>query len=463
MAQSENIREEAAEEFAPPPVIKGRHTFSSITQKISAPIFKPTPTGWFLGFGLSFALLMLFMFSIARLFSRGIGIWGVNQPVAWGLAITNFVWWIGIGHAGTLISAMLLLMNQKWRTSINRFAEAMTLFALACAGLYPILHLGRPEYFYWLLPYPNIEDVWPQFRSPLVWDVFAILIYGVVSLFFWYTGLLPDLATMRDRAKSRAAWAIYGMLALGWRNDARHWHRYERAYLMLAALATPLVVSVHSIVSYDFSVAILPGWHTTLSPPYFVAGAAFSGLAMVIIITIPLRAAFRLEDFITKRHFDNLAKIMLAMGLLVTYGYIIERFSAWYGGNLYEAYNASERARGVYALMFWTQIVSNAIAPQLLWFKRVRTNLPILFVLSLVICTGMWFERYVIVIESLHRDFLPSSWGVFSATLWDWATLVGSFGLFLSLLFLFVRFLPSVSMSEMRKLLQQSKVKEDEA
>jgi molybdopterin-containing oxidoreductase family membrane subunit len=457
------MRDSADEKLNVAPVIKGRHTLSGVTKKISAPVFRPTPLTWFIGFGLSFALLMLFMASITYLFYRGIGVWGVNQPVAWGLAISNFVWWIGIGHAGTLISAILLLMNQKWRTSINRFAEAMTLFALACASLYPILHLGRPEYFYWLLPYPNIEDNWPQFRSPLVWDVFAILTYGVVSLSFWYVGLLPDLATMRDRAEGRLAWAIYGTLALGWRGSARHWHRYQTAYLLLAALATPLVVSVHSIVSYDFSVSILPGWHTTLSPPFFVAGAAYSGLAMVILITIILRAAFRLEDFITARHFENMAKIMLAMGLVVAYGYAMESFFAWYSANEYESHQAVERAFGLYALAFWAQVVCNAVIPQLLWSGRVRRSLPLLFAVSLIVCTGMWMERYVIVITSLHKDFLPSSWGVYSATLWDWVTFAGSFGLFLSLMFLFVRFLPAVSMSELRKLVARPEEKENEA
>jgi molybdopterin-containing oxidoreductase family membrane subunit len=453
---------ESADELNTPPVIRGRHTLSEVTERISAPVFRPTPLAWLLGFGFSFALLTLFMASVTYLFYRGIGVWGVNQPVAWGLAISNFVWWIGIGHAGTLISAILLLLNQKWRTSINRFAEAMTLFALACASLYPVIHLGRPEYFYWLLPYPNVEDNWPQFRSPLVWDMFAVFIYGVVSLFFWYTGLLPDLATMRDRAKGRLAWAAYGALALGWRGSARHWHYYRETYLLLAALATPLVVSVHSIVSYDFSVSILPGWHSTLSPPYFVAGAAYSGLAMVIMITVVLRAAFRLEDFITARHFENMAKIMLAMGLVVAYGYLMETFFAWYSADKFGADDAFERAFGTYATAFWAQVVCNAVIPQLLWFGRVRRSLPLLFAVSLVVCTGMWFERYVIVITSLHEDFLPSSWGVYSATLWDWAVFAGSFGLFLSLMFLFVRFLPAVSMSDLRKLVARPEEKENE-
>jgi Ni/Fe-hydrogenase subunit HybB-like protein len=447
-------------ELVQTPVTTEERTFRSITEKITAPIFRPTPLRWFLGFALSFALLMLLMLAAAELFYHGIGVWGVNVPVAWGFAITNFVWWIGIGHAGTLISAILLLMNQKWRNSINRFAEAMTLFALACASLYPILHLGRPEYFYWLLPYPNIHDTWPEFHSPLVWDTFAILIYGIVSLFFWYIGMLPDLATLRDRAKGRVAWAIYGMLALGWRGDARHWRRYESTYLLLAALATPLVVSVHSIVSYDFSITILPGWHTTLSPPYFVAGAAFSGMAMVTMITIVLRTVFRLEEFITMRHFEDMAKIMLAMGLLVIYGYLVDAFFSWYSGNKYELAIMRDRASGVYAAIFWMQIVCNGIVLQALWFGRVRRSLPLLFLVSLIVSVGMWFERFVIVVQSLHRDFMPSSWGNFSPKLWDWAAFIGSVGLFLSLMFLFIRFLPVMSMSEMKKLLHEVKGKE---
>ena len=350
-------------------------------------------------------------------------------------------------------------MNQKWRTSINRFAEAMTLFALACAGLYPVLHLGRPEYFYWLLPYPNVEAVWPQLRSPLTWDVVAIISYGVVSLFFWYVGLLPDLATMRDRSEGRLAWAAYGLLALGWRGSARHWQYYRETYLLLAALATPLVVSVHSIVSYDFSVSILPGWHSTLSPPYFVAGAAFSGLAMVVLITAVLRAAFRLEDLITARHLENMAKIMLASGLLVAYGYLMETFFAWYGGNTYEARHALDRAGGVYAAAFWAQVACNVVLPQALWLRRVRRSVPLLCAVSLVVCVGMWLERYVLVVTSLNRDYLTSSWGDYTATLWDWAAFVGSFGLFLSLMFVFVRLLPAVSVSEMRRLAARSEAK----
>jgi molybdopterin-containing oxidoreductase family membrane subunit len=453
-----------SEELRLPPIVRPGHTFASVTGKISAIVLKrPYTPGWLLGFGASFMLLMLFMYAVTYLLVAGVGIWGVDIPVAWGFAITSFVWWIGIGHAGTLISAILLLLNQKWRTSINRFAEAMTLFAVACAGMFPLLHLGRPYYFYWLLPYPNIMSLWPQFRSPLVWDVFAVFTYATVSLLFWYMGLVPDLATLRDRARGRFTRKIYGVMALGWRGASRHWHQYQTGYLLLAGLATPLVVSVHTVVSFDFAVAIVPGWHSTIFPPYFVAGAIFSGFAMVITIAVPLRAAFGLEDFITERHLENMAKVMLATGLMVTYSYVFETFFSWYSDNPFEQFISLNRATGPYALMFWTQITCNVVAPQFLWLRRVRRSSVLLFILALVINLGMWVERYVIVVTSLHRDFLPSSWGMYSGTFWDWATLLGSFGLFLSLMFLFIRFLPAISMAEMRELLPEAKVKEGEA
>ncbi|HZS49084.1 MAG TPA: NrfD/PsrC family molybdoenzyme membrane anchor subunit [Blastocatellia bacterium] len=457
-------REALTSEESLRPLIKPGHTLTSITNKISAIVLSPpllTWLQWLIGLGLSFIILMIFMFGVSWVLYRGVGVWGVNIPVAWGFAITNFVWWIGIGHAGTLISAILLLMNQNWRNSINRFAEAMTLFALGCASLFPLLHLGRPEAFYWMLPYPNIMSLWPQFRSPLVWDVFAMIVYGLVSLFFWYLGLVPDLATLRDRTENRLAWVIYGILSLGWRGGSRQWFYYERAYLLLAGLATPLVISVHSIVSFDFSVAIVPGWHSTLFPPYFVAGAAFSGLAMVILIAIPIRYVFGLEDFITMRHFNNLAKLMLALGLIVAYSYVVEYFFRWYSDNTYQSNLTHDQATGAYSWMFWLQITCNALIPQVLWFKQVRSNLRLLFIVSIVISVGMWVERYVIVITSLHRDFLPSVFGMFSGTIWDWATLIGSFGLFLCLMFMFIRLLPGVSMAEMRKLLLHGKMKEE--
>ncbi|HEX6385216.1 MAG TPA: NrfD/PsrC family molybdoenzyme membrane anchor subunit, partial [Anaerolineae bacterium] len=378
--------------------------------------------------------------------------WGINVPVAWGFAIINFVWWIGIGHAGTLISAILLILRQDWRTSINRFAEAMTLFAVACAGVFPLLHLGRPWLFYWLLPYPNTMDLWPQFRSPLVWDVFAVLTYGTVSLLFWYVGLIPDLATLRDRAIRRPAQIIYGILAMGWRGSARHWRRYTRAYLLIAGLATPLVVSVHSIVGLDFAISVIPGWHVTMFPPYFVAGAVFSGFAMVMTLAIPLRAAYNLEDFITMRHLDNMAKVILGTGLIVAYGYMMESFMAWYSAGEFELFAFEDRIGGVYAPLYWTLIAVNVVIPQALWFKRVRSNVLLLWIISLFVNLGMWLERFIIVVTSLYRDFLPSSWGVYVPTFWDWATYIGTIGLFLTLLFLFIRFLPVISIFEMREL-----------
>jgi molybdopterin-containing oxidoreductase family membrane subunit len=400
---------------------------------------------------------MVLLFATAYLLAVGVGIWGVNVPVAWGFAIVNFVWWIGIGHAGTLISAILLLLRQQWRTSINRFAEAMTLFAVACAGIFPLIHLGRPWLFYWLVPYPNTMGVWPQFRSPLVWDVFAVGTYATVSFLFWFVGLIPDLATLRDRAGRRFARFAYGVLAMGWRGSARHWHRYQTAYLLLAGLATPLVVSVHSVVSLDFAVSLIPGWHATIFPPYFVAGAIYSGFAMVMTLAIPLRAAYRLEDFITMRHLENMAKVMLATGLIVAYGYMMETFTAWYSGNPYEASMLSNRVGGPYAPLYWALIVCNVVVPQVLWSRRVRTSIPALFVIALVVNVGMWLERFIIVVTSLHRDFLPSSWGMYFPTVWDWATLLGSIGLFLALLFLFIRFLPMISIFEMRELVQETR------
>jgi Ni/Fe-hydrogenase subunit HybB-like protein len=439
-------------------VIGPGHTPGSITDKISEIVLtRKTPKGWWIGFGISFLLMNLLFVAVAHLLMNGIGIWGVNVPVAWGFAIINFVWWIGIGHAGTLISAILLLLRQRWRTSINRFAEAMTLFAVACAGLYPILHLGRPGFAYWLFPYPNTMGVWPQFRSPLVWDVFAVSTYATVSLIFWYIGLIPDLATLRDRARHRFARIAYGMLAMGWRGSAVHWHRYETAYLLLAGLATPLVVSVHSIVSLDFAVSVLPGWHSTIFPPYFVAGAIYAGFAMVLTLAIPLRAAYRLEDLITMHHLDNMAKVMLTTGLFVFYGYIMEAFFAWYSANPNEAYLMTNRATGPYAPMYWLLLICNGMVPQLLWSPRLRASVPLLFVISLVVSLGMWLERYIIVVTSLHRDFLPSSWGMYSGTIWDWATFIGTLGLFLSLLFLFIRVLPMISIFEMRELVHEER------
>jgi molybdopterin-containing oxidoreductase family membrane subunit len=438
-------------------IIGPGHTFGSITDKISAiTLARPSSRRWWLGFALSFVLVLVLQYAIGYLLVYGIGVWGVNIPVAWGLAIVNFVWWIGIGHAGTLISAILLLLHQRWRTSINRFAEAMTLFAVACAGLFPLLHLGRPWFFYWLLPYPNTMSLWPQWRSPLVWDVFAVLTYFTVSLLFWYVGLIPDLATLRDRSPSRAGRVMYGILAMGWRGSARHWQRYEVAYLLLAGLATPLVVSVHTVVSFDFAVAIVPGWHSTIFPPYFVAGALFSGFAMVLTLAIPVRYFYGLEDFITLRHLQNMAKILLATGLVVTYGYLMEAFMAWYSGNRFEQYVTINRMFGPYAPWYWLLIACNCLAPQAFWFKSMRSRVAVLFGVAILVNIGMWAERFIIVVTSLHRDYLPSAWDMYYPTIWDWATFAGTIGLFFCLMLLFIRFLPMISIFEMRTLLAET-------
>jgi Ni/Fe-hydrogenase subunit HybB-like protein len=435
-----------------PPVVAPGHTPATVTDKISSVVLQRTPRWWYAAFGVSFLLLMVFLMAVTKLFLTGVGIWGINQPVGWGFDIINFVWWIGIGHAGTLISAILLLLRQEWRTSINRFAEAMTLFAVACAGMYPVLHTGRPWLAYWLLPYPNTMGLWPQFRSPLVWDVFAVSTYATVSLMFWYVGLVPDLATLRDRAKTKLAKILYGIPAMGWRGSAKHWHNYEVAYLLLAGLSTPLVLSVHTVVSFDFAIGIIPGWHATIFPPYFVAGAIYAGFAMVLTLALPLRAAFGLHDFITDRHLQNMAKVMLATGLIVVYGYAMEFFFSWYSGNWYEMFMSLNRVMGPYKWHWMALILCNAIVPQMLWIRRVRTSPYWLFFVSMFINVGMWLERFVIIPVSLSRDFLPSSWGMYQGTIWDWATFIGTMGLFLSLLFLFVRLLPMISIFEMRTL-----------
>jgi len=453
----------AAPGTARAPLIEPGYTLATVTDKISSIVLKRrTPVLWFVGFGVCFLLVMLMLLSITVLLVRGVGVWGINIPVGWGFAIINFVWWIGIGHAGTLISAILLLLHQEWRTSINRFAEAMTLFAVACAAYFPIFHTGRPWLsWYWLVPYPNVMGIWPNFRSPLIWDVFAVSTYATVSAMFWFVGLIPDLATLRDRAKSRIWKVVYGMAAMGWRGSARHWHNYETTYLLLAGLATPLVVSVHTVVSFDFAVAILPGWHATIFPPYFVAGAIYAGFAMVLTLSIPLRKFYGLEDFITLKHLENMAKVMLATGLIVAYGYTMEAFFGWYSGNKYESFTIWNRMTGPYKSMYWALIFCNVIWPNLLWIKNLRTNVPFLFVSSLVVGTGMWLERFVIIVTSLHRDYLPSSWGMYSGTRWDWAAFVGTLGLFVTLLFLFVRFLPSISIFEMRTILPGAAMEEE--
>lgn len=438
------------------PLIEPGHTYASITDKISSIVLtRKTPMSWFIGFVISFILLMALLMSVSYLVVKGTGIWGINNPVGWGFAIINFVWWIGIGHAGTLISAILLLLRQEWRTSINRFAEAMTLFAVASAGIFPLIHMGRPWLFYWLLPYPNTMAMWPQFRSPLVWDVFAVGTYATVSLLFWYVGLVPDFATLRDRTKKGLAKITYGVLAMGWRGSAVHWHRYETAYLLLAGLATPLVISVHTVVSFDFAMSIIPGWHATIFPPYFVAGAIYAGFAMVLTLSIPLRKMYGLEDFITMRHIKNMAKVMLATGLIVVYGYMMEAFTAWYSGNQYEQYMILNRLKGPYAPFYWALILCNGLVPQLIWWDKIQNNVVALFIIAMFVNVGMWLERFIIVVTSLHRDFMPSSWGMYWPTGWDWATYVGTIGLFLTLMFLFLRVVPAISIFEMRTLVEK--------
>lgn len=431
-------------------------TLKSVGEDIGSIVLtKQHPRPWFIGLAISAMVCGVLMMSIVYLLMMGTVVWGINIPVGWGFAIINFVWWIGIGHAGTLISAILFLFRQEWRTSINRFAEAMTLFAVACAGMFPLLHLGRPWLAYWLFPYPNTMGMWPQFRSPLVWDVFAVSTYATVSAIFWYIGMIPDLASVRDKAVKRVQKVVYGIFAMGWRGSAVHWHRYEVAYLLLAGLSTPLVISVHSIVSLDFAVSIIPGWTTTIFPPYFVAGAVFSGFAMVLTLVIPVRRLYDLKHIITLRHIDNMAKIMLATGLMVFYGYLNEAFFAWYSAHEYEQYMMWNRMTGPYAIGFWSLIFCNGLVPQLLWFKRVRTNTIVLFVISIIINIGMWLERFIIVITSLHRDFLPSSWDMYYPTKWDWGLYIGTIGFFFFAMFLFIRWIPMISIFEVREVVHK--------
>jgi molybdopterin-containing oxidoreductase family membrane subunit len=438
------------------PLIVGGHDFTSITDVVSAVIERPKPPrAWYIAFGISVLVLTMLGAMIGYLVLTGTGIWGINIPVAWGFAIVNFVFWVGIGHAGTLISAILFLLRQKWRTSINRAAEAMTIFAVICAGMFPGIHVGRMWLAYWMFPIPNQMELWPQFRSPLLWDVFAVGTYFTVSLLFWYVGMIPDLASLRDRATTKTRQIVYGIFSLGWRGANRHWHVYERAYLILAALATPLVLSVHSVVSFDFAVAQLPGWHTTIFPPYFVAGAIFSGFAMVQTLVIPARQFFGLRDIITMRHLENMNKIILVTGSMVGYAYAMEFFIAWYSGNVYESFAFINRAMGPHWWAYWIMVSCNVLSPQVFWFKKARTSIPIMFVISLLVNVGMWFERFVIVI-SLETDFLPSSWGWYSPTLIDILTLIGSFGLFFTLFLLFCRFIPFVAMAEIKAVLPQA-------
>ncbi len=438
------------------PLIVGTHDFGSVTDVVCQVIERPRPPrAWYIAFGISVLILTMLGAMIGYLVLAGTGVWGINIPVAWGFAIVNFVFWVGIGHAGTLISAILFLLRQKWRTSINRAAEAMTIFAVICAGMFPGIHIGRVWLAYWMFPMPNQMELWPQFRSPLLWDVFAVGTYFTVSLLFWYVGMIPDLATLRDRAATKARRIAYGIFALGWNGANRHWHRYERAYLILAALATPLVLSVHSVVSFDFAVAQLPGWHTTIFPPYFVAGAIFSGFAMVQTLVIPARQFFGLRDIITMRHLENMNKIILVTGSMVGYAYAIEFFISWYSGNVFESFAFINRAFGPYWWAYWIMVSCNVLSPQIFWFKWARTSIGLMFVVSLLVNVGMWFERFVIV-TTLSSDFLPTSWGYYTPTLIDILTLIGSFGLFFTLFLLFCRFIPFIAMAEVKAVLPQA-------
>src|SRR6266403_991138 len=460
MATNTQIPVEVPVEDQRAPVIEPGHTFSTIGEKVGNIVLKrPISLGWIFGFLVMFSLMNVLLLALGYLFLKGTGIWGITIPIGWGFAIINFVWWIGIGHAGTLISAILALLRQSWRNSINRFAEAMTLFAVACAGILPLIHTGRPWLAYWMFPYPNTMRVWPQFRSPLVWDVFAVSTYATISALFWFIGLIPDLATLRDRSEERWKKIIYGMLAMGWRGSARHWHRYETAYLLLAGLATPLVLSVHTVVSFDFAIGIVPGWHTTIFPPYFVAGAIYSGFAMVLMLAIPIRKFYGLEDLITARHIENSAMVMLATGWIVAYGYAFEAFMNWYGGDPYETFLRWNRLHGPYSPYYYALLFTNIVVPQVLWVKRIRTNPLWLFFISLDVLVGMWLERFIIVVVSLSRDFVNSSFGMYYPTQWDWAIFIGTLGFFAACMFLFLRVLPAVSISELKTLLPQAEVK----
>ena len=438
------------------PLVLNKRSIGWLSDTISGVAEGRTPTWWWAAFVPSFLIMVVCFAMVIYLMSTGVGVWGLMIPVAWAWDITNFVFWIGIGHAGTLISAILFLLRQKWRTSINRAAEAMTIFAVMCAGIFPLIHIGRIWLGWWLLPLPNANSIWPQFRSPLLWDVFAVSTYFTVSLLFWYMGLIPDLAVMRDRAKSKIRQVLYGLGALGWTGSNRHWSNYEKAYLLLAGLSTPLVLSVHSIVSFDFAVSQLPGWHTTIFPPYFVAGAIFSGFGMVLTLMLPMRIICHLEEIITVRHIELMGKVILGTGSMVGYAYGMEFFIAWYGGNPYELYAFKNRAFGDYWWAYWTMVSCNVVCPQLFWFRGVRRNMIIVFIISIFVNIGMWFERFVIIVTSLHRDYMPSNWAYYSPTWVDIWQFIGTFGLFLTLFLLFMRFLPAIAIGEVKGVTPQA-------
>ncbi len=437
-------------------LVTGNQTYGSLTHMVARISEEAQPLAWWVTFLLAVPTLGMFGGLIVYLFLTGVGVWGNMSPVFWAWPIVNFVFWVGIGHAGTLISAILFLFRQNWRTGINRAAEAMTIFAVVCAGTFPGIHVGRAWLAFWLTPYPSLNLwMWPQFRSPLLWDVFAVGTYASVSLVFWYMGMIPDLATFRDRSTNKFRRMVYGILSLGWSGSSRHWMRYEKAYSLLAALATPLVLSVHTVVSFDFAVSQLPGWHTTIFPPYFVAGAIFSGFGMVVTLLVPVRAIYKLKDVITLRHLDNMNKIILATGSLVGLAYATEFFMAWYSKNPYEVFAFWNRAFGPYWWAYWIMVSCNVISPQLFWFKFFRTNAVAMWIVSIFVNIGMWFERFVITVTSLSRDFLPASWGYFTPTWVDLGMLVGSFGLFFTLFSLFCRYLPIVAIAEVKGVMSQ--------
>lgn len=443
--------------LAPADLVTEQVTLRRLDDDICRPMESFPTYRWWIAFAISGMLLTVFGISLAYTVMHGIGTWGNNVPVGWAFGIVNFVFWIGIGHAGTLISAILFLLRQKWRTGIARFAEAMTVFAVICALQFPLIHTGRPWLaMFWLVPYPNDQGIYQNFRSPLEWDVFAVSTYGLVSLLFWYTGLLPDLAIARDRARHPFRKFIYGLLSLGWKGSARAWSHYEKAYLLFAGLSTPLVLSVHSVVSFDFAVSLLPGWHTTIFPPYFVAGAVFSGFGMVATLVIVMRKMFRLQHLITDNHLDLMNRVVIVTSLMVGYAYAMELFMAWYSGLSYERFAFLNRASGPYAWAYWTMVICNVVTPQLLWFKRIRRSALLMYPIVLLINVGMWFERFVIIVTSLHRDYLPSSWDHFTPTWVDMGLLAGSFGLFLTLVLLFCRVLPTISIAELKAVLPGS-------
>ena len=439
-----------------PALVKGDHDFASITHLVTDVNLRPTPKVWYLLMLPANALLGLLLASIGYLIWEGTGIWGLNNPVGWGWAIINFVWWVGIGHAGTLISAILFLFRQDWRTAINRFAEAMTIFAVMCALIFPGIHVGRIWVIYWVFPIPNQMGMWPNFNSPLLWDVFAVSTYFTVSLLFWYVGLVPDLATLRDKASDKIRQIGYGLFSLGWNGSNRHWWNYEKAYMILAGLATPLVLSVHTIVSFDFAVSVIPGWHTTIFPPYFVAGAIFSGFAMVLTLMIITRKVYGMEDIMTNDHMEKMNIIIMVTGSMVGFAYMMEFFIAWYSGVEYEKAIFILRATGPYAWAYWIMMACNVISPQFFWSKKLRTNVTFTFIISIVVNIGMWFERFVITVTSLANDYLPSSWDYYSPTIWDALTYIGTFGLFGTMFLLFLRFLPMIAIAEVKAVLPQA-------